>query len=161
MGQHIKTFFDNSFIEYDSGNFDRWCVYYVSMDGKRSAPKDVDYFNELKFLAQKYGTKKVYDDFVQIYNITENELEEKNLEFITDISYGYGEDKLKVDIIFSILYAAMISEEKVTYTKLGKRIKRLGVHLLLIDNETVEYSANMMTGQRWQNIDIACQERGF
>lgn len=161
MGLCIKTFFDNSFIEYDNGKFDKWCVYYVSIDGERLAPKDVDYFGELKSLAQKYGSEKVYDDFVRIYNITGNELEERNLEFITDLSYEYGEDSLKVDIVFSIIYAAMISEEKVTYTKLGKRIKRLGVHLLLIDNESVEYSANMMTGQKWQKIDVACRERGF
>ena len=161
MGRCIKTFFDNSFIEYDYGNYDSWCVYYVSASGERSAPKDIDYFGELKFLAQKYGVERVYSDFVKIYNMTGKELEENNLLYITDISSEYVDDALKVDIIFSILYAAMISEEKVIYTKLGKRIKRLGVHLLLIDNKSVDFSANMMTGQKWQKIDVACKERGF
>lgn len=88
-------------------------------------------------------------------------MEENNLLYITDISSEYGDDALKVDIIFSILYVAMISEEKVVYTKLGKRIKRLGVHLLLIENKSVEYSANVMRGKGWREIDADCRRRGF
>ena len=55
----------------------------------------------------------------------------------------------------------MISEEKVTYTKLGKRIKRLGVHLLLLENASVSYAANIMRGKKWYDIDADCKERGF
>lgn len=161
MGQHIKTFLDNSFIKYDRGNFDDWCVYYISANGECTAPTDIDYFQELKNLAQKYGVEKVYSDFVSIYNITGKELEENILQYITNISSEYGKDSLKVDIIFSILYVAMISEEKIVYTKLGKRIKRLGVHLLLIDGESVDISANIMRGKKWYEIDADCRKRGF
>ena len=83
------------------------------------------------------------------------------LKYITHISSRYADDALRVDIIFSILYVAMISEEKIVYTKLGKRIKRLGVHLLLVDGESVEDSANIMRGKGWREIDTDCRNRGF
>lgn len=161
MGQHIKTFFDNSFIEYDRGNFDEWCVYFTSSTGERTAPRDIDYFHELKKLAQEYGSESIYSDFVNIYNATGKELEEDVLKYITHISSRYADDALRVDIILSILYVAMISEEKIVYTKLGKRIKRLGVHMLLVDGESVEDSANIMRGKGWREIDTDCQNRGF
>lgn len=161
MGQHIKTFADNSFIEYDQGKFDKWCVYYTSANGVRTAPKDTDYFRKLKELSQKYGAMRLYSDYVNLYNMTGKELEDYKLKFITDMASAYGKDSLAVDVIFSILYVAMISEEKVTYTKLGKRIKRLGVHLLLLEDAPVGYAANIMRGKKWYEIDADCRERGF
>lgn len=161
MGQHIKTFADRSFIEYDQGKFDKWCVFYNSADGERTPPRDVDYFRELKRLAQKYGADRIYADFVEIYNMTGKELEEHKLRLITDMAFSYGRDALTVDIILSILYVAMISEEKVAYTKLGKRIKRLGVHLLLLEDKTESYAANIMRGKGWREIAADCEKRGF
>lgn len=161
MGQHIKTFSDNSFIEYDQGNFDKWCVYYTSANGVRTPPRDTDYFRELKKLADKYGAERIYKDYVNVYDMTGKQLEPNKLQIISDIASVYGRDALTVDIIFSILYVAMISEEKVVYTRLGKRIKRLGVHLLLLENASVSYAANIMRGKKWYEIDADCKERGF
>lgn len=43
----IKEFKDESFLEYDRGSFDAWCVYYTNTQGIRKAPKDIDYFKNL------------------------------------------------------------------------------------------------------------------
>ncbi len=48
MGQFIKSFSDGSFLEYDRGSFDEWCVYLTKSDGSRRPPRDVDYFEQLK-----------------------------------------------------------------------------------------------------------------
>ena len=63
--------------------------------------------------------------------------------------------------IFSILYLAMISEENKKNTKLGKRIKRLGIYSLLKENKSVEESATFMKKMKWREIDKMCIERGF
>ena len=55
----------------------------------------------------------------------------------------------------------MVAEENKAYTRLGKRIKRLGVHIYLIDNESLDYSVNFMKGMGWRQIDKLCKERGF
>ena len=55
----------------------------------------------------------------------------------------------------------MIAEENKAFTKLGKRIKRLGVYTLLIEKKPLKYSTNFMRGKRWREIDKLCKERGF
>jgi hypothetical protein len=162
MGQLIKVFDDASYIEYDRGSFDKWCVYEVRPNGYRRPPRDIDYFQTLKDLAEKYGANRVYHDFTKVYTWTDKYLSQRTLGLITELSQEYDEeDVVTVDKTFSIIYCGMIAEEQKKNTKLGKKIKRLGIHVLLIDNETVGYAANFMRGMGWQEIAQHCQERGF
>ena len=160
MGLLIKRFENGSYLEYDKGSFDDWCVYFTSPSGSRVPPRDVDYFAELKALASAYGSGRVYRDFVSIYEMTGKAVQPKVLEQISRIAGGY-DDALAVDITFSILYLAMIAEEHRAHTHLGKRIKRLGVHMLLFENVDIYSAANSTRGMKWQNIARLCAERGF
>ena len=159
MGQLIKTFSDGSFIEYDRGSFDAWCVYFTSPSGRRNPPRDTDYFAQLKDLARRYGANRLYEDYVTVYNWTGKRVDNNTLAAITQLSYAYGEDALTVDIIFSILYVAMIAEENKANTKLGKRIKRLGIYVLLLEDKPVSHAANFMRGKGWRDIARDCNER--
>lgn len=161
MGQKLKTFIDGSYLEYDKGKFDDWCVYLVQPDGFRRPPKDVDYFSDLKDLSAQYGAQQVYQDYIYVYDITENQVDTNVFADISRLAAKYGNDALKVDTIFSILYMAMIAEEQRRNTRLGKRIKRLGIHALLIEKRSVNESANFMRGMNWHVIDKLCRERGF
>ena len=161
MGQEIKRFQDRSYLEYDRGKFDEWCVYLTHPDGSRRPPRDVDYFADLKALSEKYGTNRVYQDYVRVYEMTNKQVSEQVLIFISQLAERYGIDALEVDIIFSVLYLAMIAEEQKQYTRLGKRIKRLGIHALLIEKRSVQDSANFMRGMGWREIDALCRARGF
>ena len=161
MGTVIKRFPNGEALEYDKGSFDSWCVY---LTHPTEAPKpltDMEYFSELKQYADSYGNDKVYDDFVSVYEITDKQPETSALERISQIASSYGKDSLHMDILFSTLYMTMISEEHKEYTKLGKRIKRLGVHALLKENKTASEAAEFMKGMNWKDIDKLCNERGF
>lgn len=70
MGQLIKRFPDGSFLEYDRGGFDDWCVYLTDASGNRKPPRDTDYFAQLKrdsgdydsdHACQKCGTCEAMD----------------------------------------------------------------------------------------------------
>lgn len=160
--EKIKTFSDNSYIKYDRGNFDDYCVYIVYDNGQRKAPLDTEYFYVLKKLGEIYSQSKIYEEFVKLYEKTKKEINHNILNEITNISKQYfSKHALIFDKTFSILYLAMIAEEKVTYTKLGKRIKRLGVHELLINNTSIDYAANFMRNKKWRELDKLCVERGF
>ncbi len=161
MGKMIKKFNDGSYLEYDRGSFDDWCVYLTKTDGTRKPPRDTDYFQQLKELSNTYGKNRVYEDYVKVYELTGKSVEDSVLNEISKISNNYGEDSLEVDIIFSILYMAMIAEENKAFTRLGKRIKRLGIYKLLIENNSVQQSANFMRGMGWREISDLCNERGF
>lgn len=161
MGQTIKTFSDGSFLEYDRGKFDDWCVYFTNSNGLRKPPRDTDYFAQLLQFSQKYGIEKIYGDYVKVYELTGNQILDSSLNSISVISKKYQEDAIDVDIIFSILYMAMIAEEQKQYTRLGKRIKRLGIHMLLVEKKSVHEAANFMRGMGWRDIDALCVKRGF
>lgn len=161
MAQLIKQFEDSSYLEYDRGNFDDWCVYYTNSQGHRKPPRDTDYFEDLKRFSQKYGVDRIYGDYVEVYNLTNKEISRESLSKISSIACTYNEDSLQIDVIFSILYMAMIAEERKAHTRLGKRIKRLGIHKLLIENKSTYEAANFMRGMRWRDISELCEERGF
>lgn len=95
------------------------------------------------------------------YDLTEKNIENKVLLEITNIASTYGKDALDVDILLSILYMAMIAEERKKFSRLGKRIKRLGIYKLLIENKDVDEAANFMRGMKWCEIDNICKKHGF
>ena len=161
MGQIIKRFPDGSFLEYDRGRIDDWCVYLTDAFGNRKPPRDTDYFAQLRSLAEQFGVDKVYSDYVKVYDLTGKQVSKDELDSVTLLSKEYGASANQADIIFSILYMAMIAEEQKDRTRLGKRIKRLGIHKLLIENISVYKAANFMRGMEWRNIARLCEERGF
>lgn len=161
MGQRIKAFADGSYLEYDRGSFDDWCVYLVDRNGFRRPPKDTDYFSQLKQYADRYGADRIYGDYVRVYQLTGARVDYSALSYISQLAMSYGGDALEIDTIFSILYMAMIAEENKEGTRLGKRIKRLGIHQLLVENQSVDRAANFMRGMNWRSIDALCKARGF
>ena len=101
---------------------------------------------------------------MSVYSLTGKKVEQTTLDKITQIASSYNKkasDALDMDIVFTILYMAMIAEENKQYTRLGKRIKRLGVHMVLMENVDVTKAATCMNGKKWQEIDGMCRERGF
>lgn len=115
----IKVFSDKSKLEYDKGSFDDWCVYYTNAAGIRKPPKDTDYFEFLLNLTNKYSVEKVYSDYVQVYNWTGKQPSQDVLNRISTLSASYGNNALAVDVVFTILYMAMIAEEKKPTPNLG------------------------------------------
>ena len=158
----VKVFENGTILFFDEGQFDEYCVYQLNKGEKQFAPSDKNYFDFLKTLADKYGTVYVYKDFVNIYNQTSKVIDDGVLHQISEIARDrYSEEKVDVDIQFTILYMTMLAEENKKYTKLGKRIKRLGVHVLLFENKTSNEAADFLRGIPWREIDKMCRERGF
>jgi len=152
---------DGKYLYYDEGKFDKFCVYEVDSEGRKKAPRDVEYFTELASYIPKFGKETLYQDFVQIYNLTTKEFDEKVPPFILKLTAKYGESQTPLFRIFSILYMGMISEENKERTKLGKRIKRLGIYSLLILEKSPSYCADFTKGKSASDIDKWCREGGF
>ena len=157
----VKRFSDGSYLEFARGNFDEWCVYVTTPGNVRRPPLDRNYFSFLKRLAEQFGPQRVYNDFVRVYEKTEKHVDEKVFSLIAHIASGYPGWELRVEQVFSILYLTMIAEENKANTRLGCRIKRLGVYGLLLEGLSVEQAADFTRGMRWQDIAAMCSERGF
>lgn len=161
MVRKINQFSHGGYIEFDKGSFDDWCVFVTRANGERFAPTDIQYFSRLKILAKTYGAQTVYDDFVAIYNRTGTKISKNTLELITVLSRYYGKDSLEMEIWFNVLYAGMVAEENKQNAILKKRIKRLGVHQVLIENMAAEQAAVFSKGKRWTELDKLMKEKGF
>ena len=161
MPQIINNFSNGGKIEFDNGKFDEWCVYVIKPGGERFAPTDIQYFSRLKKLGKKYGNRKIYDDFVVIFNRTTKEIDNSVLQLISFLSAVYKNDCLEMEIWFNVLYAGMIAEENKENTVLKKRIKRLGMHQLLIENFPPETAAVFSKGKTWKELDNLMKSKGF
>jgi len=161
MPEVVRVMLDGTQIEFDRGNFDLHCVYVRNPSGERRAPTDAEYFSELQALGVIYAPDKIYREFVALYDLTTEDLKVEVLNHIDRIAAQYQDDSQRVVRLFTILYMAMIAEEKRANTRLGKRIKRLGVHELLVGGRSVGDAANFMRGMGWREIDAMCQQRGF
>ena len=158
----VKRFEDGSYLEYAKGSFDDWCVYMVDPKIKfRRPPRDTHYFDFLQHQAETFGADKIYRDFISLYDQTGKDVSDRVLKFIDSLAESYGNMKLRFAQIYTILYMGIVAEERKAGTRLGKRIKRLGVHKLLVENQSVSDAANFMRGMRWREIDALCSVRGF
>lgn len=157
----VIALYDDGYLCYDEGNFDSWCVYEFFSDGKREAPRDLDCFLELEEFASLFGSERVYDDFIRIYDATTKLFDIGVVELIRKIAFGYLEYSEDIFRIFAILYMAMVAEENKKNTKLGRRIKRLGVYYLLVLGKEAKECVSFMKGYDWRVIDRLCLEGGF
>ena len=161
MPRLIKIIEPTIRIEFDTGIFDDWCVYLTRTGKPRYAPTDIEYFTWLKQKAGIYGSAKIYNDFLSIYEPAGKNIDSKILAAITMISEEYGKDKTEADIWFTIVYAGMIAEENKAHAILKKRIKRLGMHQLLLENFEPEAAANFSRNKKWQELDVLMKQKGF
>ena len=161
MDRLIKLFSDGSKLLFDKGVFDEWCVYMQHSGARKYAPTDVQYFGRLQQYARTFGAKVVYTDFLEIYEQTKKSVSAEVLAYITELSAKYDNDSTLVEMDFTIIYSGMIAEENKAYTKLGKRIKRLGVYQVLIEGVAPTVAAQFSKGKKWTEIEQECIRRGI
>ena len=157
----LKSFADKSIVYYGRGSFDDYCVFLKENEIRERAPKDIEYFQYFIDLSNSYGSDKIYSDFCKIYEITKDFVEDKVLDFITQISYTYNENSLWVDKWFTVIYLGMVAEEKKANAILKKKIKRLGFHQIMLENFTAYDAANFSRGKKAYWLLQECSKRGF
>jgi hypothetical protein len=154
----VKTLSDGSTIEFAQGNFDVWCVFVKRPNAGRYAPKDTDYFARLAELYR--ANSQIYQDYLAIYDATTKELSRAVLQDVTYRAQRYqAELRVEVDLLLTILYAAMVAEENRANTRLGKRIKRLAVNQILLEQMPVLNAANFSRGMNCRQQNAFAQAR--
>jgi hypothetical protein len=83
------------------------------------------------------------------------------LNNITTIADTYGSDAEEVDIWLTVIYAGMIAEENKQFAVLKKRVKRLGMHQVLLENMAPAVAANFSKGKKWRELDQIMRPKGF
>jgi len=161
MSLLIKKIGERHTVWFDKGCFDNWCVYLHREGTARYAPRDTEYFSRLQQLGATHGHQKIYEDFTRCYALTHAQIDPVVLHLITQLSAGYGTDAEELDIWLTVLYGGMIAEENKAGALLKKRIKRLGMHQLLIEGMDAPAAASFSKGKSWRALDVLMKERGF
>ena len=162
MATVVKLLQNNRKVIFDTGKFDDWCVYVVESNGNQKAPFDETYFSDLHNISQKYPQNKVYNDFVRVYERTTKSIDPSVLVLIDEIASTYAEeDTIIVEQWFTVIYAGMIAEENKQNAILKKRVKRLGIHQVLILNMPARDAAKFSYGKKWQELDTMMKSLGF
>lgn len=161
MAVLIATFADGGRLEFDRGAFDDWCVFLTRLRAPRHPPRDVDYFATMRALANRHGPRRVYRDFVAVYDGTTRAVDAEVVRRIAALAHDYGEDALEFAVMLTTIYAGMVAEENKANAKLGKRVKRLGVYQILRFDMPVAVAANHSRGKPWREIARECEAYGF
>jgi hypothetical protein len=80
---------------------------------------------------------------------------------ITVLSRFYNADAAEMELWMNVIYAGMIAEENKENAILKKRIKRLGMHQVLIDGMKPEEAAVFSKGKKWKELDEIMRSKGF
>lgn len=157
----IKNVRNRNRIEFDKGSFDAWCVYLTRPGQARYAPRDTEYFAKLKQLGNIHGHQRIYRDFVAYYSVADKNIDINVLNLITQLADGYGIDAEEMDIWFTVIYAGMVAEENKANAVLKKRVKRLGMHQVLLEGLDASYAADFSRGKKWRELDDLMKLKGF
>jgi hypothetical protein len=104
--------------------------------------KDVEYFRIAQRLAGEFSAKKVYSDFLLIYNKTDASLNSDVIEMIKTLADQYEGHQTRAEKLFTVLYATMIAEENLEGRPLKKKIKKLGLYQAIFGGFTAIQAAN-------------------
>lgn len=156
----FRQFSDGEEIGFGRGRIDNFCVYH-RIEGLTRAPLDTEYFDFIEDLSRSYSPKKVYRRFVTLYELVNKEVNGDAIQLIDQISSDFPNEYRACQTYFTILYLAMVAEENYPGTKLGKRLKRLGVHQILMEGMNVSVAAHWSRRKAWREISEECERRGF
>lgn len=143
-----------------------------SVEYSFSAPKDVDYMQQIRDLGSKEGQNAAWRSFSELYESIPQKkdiwLTRDMTDKVRDIANQYPNEP---DLRFTLdcLLAAMIAENNRLKkygspydTKLGKKVKALGVYQAIYETDMAIWDvANFSKGLKWFQINSECARRGI
>ena len=151
--QVLKMFRDNTLLLYDRGNFDEFRVsFYDARLRYRSSPNDAQFFT---FFLKMGDNENVWRMIVDLASRIDRHTGFQH------ISLPQHSGSLDEEKVFSALAAAMMAEERKAKTKLGKRVKLLGCHQVLMQGISPHVAAKWSRGKPWKEIAEECAKWGL
>jgi hypothetical protein len=144
-------------VEFGQGSFDDWCVYLTRPGSRKYAPRDPEYFEFLRRCALTHSTENVYRAFLAVFAVASRTPNPKAITIIQTESLAFAAESDEMEVWLSVMWGGMIAEENKAFSRLGKRIKHLGVHQVLVQGLPVLEAANWSRGKKWRDIAGECE----
>lgn len=153
----LITFSDGSYLAFDKGKIDEFRVsFYDETDNLSHSPKDTEFLWFFKKLAEKGNNpREVFDELLAIAKQIN-----KDTEISTVVLPHHAKDKSQIRYYYALI-AAMIAEENKEIHIVGKRVKLLGLHQVLLQDMHPKIAAKWSVGMPWKDIDKECKKWGF
>ena len=186
--RYVMAFPDGRFMWFGWGVFNEWYIGYTPFPEADGTPpqeslnfdQDKYMLGQLKKLQDEYGPK-VMSFMWSIYHLvpTRHEMspvvpaQEAWRRILSFAGTFQDEDHDRVAHLFGYVYYAMISEENYEDTKLGKKLKLLGIYQTLLEDMEVDRaccysrreSAEILLGtpemRLWERLQLECEARGI
>ena len=160
MFRKINQFRNGGTIEFDPDSDGSPGLLITRPDGQQIVPNNLQCLSRLKKLGKIHGANCIYDDYVVIYNRSGIDIDPDVFQIISLLGNHYGADALELEVWFNMLYTSMVAEEKKNGGA-GKRMKRLWMHHVLIDDLEPAVAINFSKGILWHNLDRLMKAKGF
>lgn len=149
----LSTLTDSSKVYFTKGSFDAFLVKVTRPDGSTFMPRDDEFFTLVKDFASRFTAETVWYYLLGVStSITAHSR-------VSD--FKIPECFIEYEYLICYMIAAMIAEENKANAIIGKRMKLLGLHQVLMDGFTCHTAANWSKGKPWREIDAECKRRGF
>jgi hypothetical protein len=156
----ITAFDDSTYLCFTRGAFDSWRVTFLNSEGKQTySPKDTAFFDYFLSLTEYGNTRREIFNIIKRMSKKISKGMEVDFDHLKKDIYKYAEElhipeeeQLKFEKAMMSVLAAMLSEEQKAFTKLGKKLKLLGLHQVLIGKMEPKVAANWSRGKPWQEI---------
>lgn len=148
-------------IYFDKNAHDDYCVYVDSYirPYHNYTPTDDMCLEWLLTLSKQYGAIQVWDDFMQVYKLADNELRRRKcIDLVQKINMHYNEDTL---LLWIILYMTMVSVCLKKNAAFNKRTKALSVYNILFDGYNIKDTITYMRSKNKIELDRLMKERGI
>lgn len=145
---------DGSIVYFAKGRFDNFFVKIERPDGSFYSPKDCESFSDLLNIPEEVATHE------QIWYYLLG-VSSSITRYSRVYDYRFPVKFKDYEYLLAYFVAAMIAEENIATTRLGKRIKLLGLHQVLIEGMRIEDAADFSKGLPWRVIHEECVRRGF
>jgi len=168
-GQQRNRYKKNATMYFGQGNFDEWCIFITGSNSYPNVPTDVWGLNFLKTWSEKRAPESIYNDFIKIYDqVGEGatySYTKPVIELIEQLAFNYP-SYIDACVLWTYFYMGMIAEENKKNDKgeklpLRRRIKRLGVYMVLMEGIQPQVAANYSRGLGADYLDKVCFYRGF
>lgn len=156
----VKEFLDGGRFAFVCGRFDAWMVDCFDMSYLSRYPKDEEIFNMVLLMAKLFGPFSIWEKFQDLFNLTDKNIYQDVLDGIEEMSRKQNSSRL-IREVFTFIYLAMVAEENKIRAPLGKRVKALAMHQLLIEGLPPHIVAECSKGKGWRLLQQWCEQRGI
>lgn len=162
----IRLRYDDEIIFFGHGMDDPWCAYTGKYDDDGlmlcAKPSDKYYFAVIKNIADMEQCHEcMYEDFADLCRRTGKCIDAGVIDYIDGLADKYGTHADVMYNMFMHVYYGMVAEQNKANAHLGKSIKLLGLHDLLIKGKPVVECADCNRGGNWRNIYVDCKNSGI